>query len=71
MEHSVGQAAHLRVTALAGVASQGVGQSSYLLERTEYCTLDGETAGIAAGQLGSPRPQLARSARRADDVVWP
>jgi hypothetical protein len=40
VEHSVGQATHLRVAALAGVSAEGVGQGSYLLERPEYRALD-------------------------------
>jgi hypothetical protein len=35
MEHSVGQTAHLRVTALAGVSTHGIGQGGYLLEGPE------------------------------------
>jgi hypothetical protein len=35
MEHSVRQQAHLRVSALAGVASQDVGQRNNLLEGPE------------------------------------
>jgi hypothetical protein len=69
--HPIGQMPHLWVAALAGVASQGIGQGSYLLEGPEDRTSNREAAGVAAGhQLGSPRPQLPRSARRADDVAW-
>ena len=32
VEHSVGQVAHLRMTALASVGAQGVGQTDYLAQ---------------------------------------
>jgi hypothetical protein len=38
MEHLVGEAAHLGVTALAGVASEGIRQGDYLLERSQDTT---------------------------------
>ena len=35
MGYSVGEAAHLGVAALAGVASEGIGEGDYLLERSQ------------------------------------
>jgi hypothetical protein len=71
VEYYVGQTPHLRMATLAGVSTQGIGQGGYPLEGPEDRTLGGETAGVASGQLRSPtRPQLARTARWADDVAW-
>ena len=51
--------------------AQSFGQGNYPLEGPEDRTLDGETAGSVAGQLGSPRSHFSRPTCRADDVVWP
>jgi len=44
VEYSVRQVAHLRMTALAGVATQNIGQGSYLLQGSENCTIGRQSA---------------------------
>src|SRR3712207_6331517 len=67
--HPVGEAPHLGMAALAGVSPQSIRQGGYTLKGSEYRAFDGETAGVAVGELGFPRPQLARSTRQAEDMA--
>ena len=50
MGYSVGEATHLGVTALAGVASEGVRQGDYLLERSQ----DTATQRVATHRAANP-----------------
>jgi hypothetical protein len=59
MLHSVGEAPHLRVAALAGVASDGVGQLRYLPEGFEDLVADQDLARGATLRVGAALPELA------------
>jgi len=66
--HPVREAAHLRVSALAGVCAHGVGQGAYLAECLEddpsEAAASGTDDGVAAVGL-----EFVRLARRADEAV--
>ncbi len=60
MLHPVGEASHLRVAALAGVAADGVGQLRYLPEGFEDLVADQDLArGAATLRVGAALPELA------------
>src|SRR5215207_8998170 len=67
--HSVRQLAHLRMTALAGMGSKGLGQPHYLPQGLKRRAEQWQSAGAAAGDAGSQKGELCRFAERADDVV--
>jgi hypothetical protein len=60
---------HLRMSALAGVATQGVGQADYLLQDLECRTMKEASAGFTAGRLPTEGTQLPRLANGTDDKV--
>ncbi len=47
-EHAVGEAPHLGVPAFAGVAADDIGESDYLPQRLEGCSIEETTTGDAA-----------------------
>src|SRR5215216_7687648 len=69
VEHSVGQLPHLRMSALARVGSEGVGQPNYLPQGLQRGAEQRQSAGAAAGEAGSHKGELSRFAEWADDVV--
>jgi hypothetical protein len=69
VEHPIWQTTHLRMTALAGVIPDGVGQGDYLLDGLEYSLVQVAAAAVATGQAGPSEPQFPGAARRADDAA--
>ena len=67
--HPVGQAPHLRVPALAGVASGGVGQPGYGRERLQERPAEYASAVFAAGRVASEGLEFVRLAERTGEMV--
>jgi len=66
---AVGQTPHLRVVALAGMGSQGLGQVDYVPQGLEHGAEQRQAAGATAGEAGSYTDELTCFAERADEVV--
>ncbi|HKH84451.1 MAG TPA: hypothetical protein VKA25_12250, partial [Gemmatimonadales bacterium] len=58
MEHPIWQTTHLRMTALAGVIPDGVGQGDYLLDGLEYSLVQVAAAAVVTGQASPSEPQF-------------
>ena len=69
--HAVGQASHLRVPALAGVAADDIGQSDYPVERLEERSAEEASARFAVDRAVSEGPELVHLAERADERMRP
>ena len=63
-----GEAAHLRVSALAGVRAHGVGQRAYLAECLEDHPSEAAASGADDG-VADVGLEFVRLARRADEAV--
>ena len=68
-EHSVGQAAHLGMAALAGVCPKDIRQSGYLLKGPHYPSTQGPATGVAAGRIATGGVQFACFAEGTDEGV--
>jgi uncharacterized protein YbjQ (UPF0145 family) len=74
VEDSIGQAAHLGVTALTGVFAKSLGKGDYLLERLHDGVLESTLTEVALDQARKEAPrrlQLTASAPGADEIVCP
>src|SRR5918995_4962309 len=69
VKHPVGQESHLGMSALAGMATQGVEQADYLQESLEQLPAKEIPAGSTAGRVAAEGLQLPCFAERADDEV--
>ena len=69
--HPVREAPHLRVPALAGVASGGVGQPGYRRERLQECHAEYASAVFAAGRVATEGLEFVRLAERTGEGAMP
>src|SRR5215203_5941475 len=67
--HTVWEAAHLRVPALAGVAADGIRQPDDPLQRLEERAAEKAAAGITASRVVSEGSKLVRLTERAHEKV--
>jgi hypothetical protein len=69
MPHPIRQVPHLRVSTLAGVASESVRQADYVPQGLKRGAEQRQAAEAAAGEVGSQSDELSRFAERAGNVV--
>jgi hypothetical protein len=69
VEHPIRQAAHLGVSALAGVLARGVWQRDYLLQGQQHRGTQYAATRAAAGTFAAEGLQLTHLANRADKVI--
>lgn len=69
--HAIGEAAHLGVTALAGMTAHGVRQFGYPAERIQERPTDEAPAGLASGGVASEGSELVHLAKGAAEGAGP